>query len=273
MNKLIFSSILLLSCNITSYAQDKKSMQEQIERLEKRVERLQSLVSELKERPKFDPTDSDADGIIDILDKEKRTPDGAAVDVKGVALDSDSDRIPNYKDKEPFSPIGFKIDEDGVAQIPKNLYLTEAQIEIITKNKIDRELIFPKPNPKSGFSSDFFEIITFNSKETKIISNEGIESLLKTVSLLKQNPIINLVIVGFATDGINELENQMISYNRANNAIDILVEKFGMDRYRLILNYGGSYNRLSTELKFNKINQRIEIKISQGETDMMAPKK
>ncbi|HMP29015.1 MAG TPA: hypothetical protein PKD85_05420, partial [Saprospiraceae bacterium] len=72
-------------------------------------------IAALKQRPVLDLTDSDGDGVIDMLDQEKDTPRGARVDTRGIALDSDGDGIADHLDKEPFSPPGYKVDASGVA--------------------------------------------------------------------------------------------------------------------------------------------------------------
>ena len=74
-------------------------------------------IASLKQRPVFDLTDTDGDGVIDMLDKEVDTPAGAAVDTRGIALDSDGDSIADYKDKEPFSPPGYVVSKEGVADV------------------------------------------------------------------------------------------------------------------------------------------------------------
>ena len=64
-------------------------------------------IADLKQRPVLDLTDTDADGIIDMLDQEVNTPAGAPVDTRGIALDSDGDNIADYKDKEPYSCLSL----------------------------------------------------------------------------------------------------------------------------------------------------------------------
>src|SRR5690606_3023757 len=76
-------------------------------------------IAELKQRPILDLTDSDGDGIIDMLDQEKDSPAGAPVDTRGVTLDSDGDGVADYMDKEPYSPPGFTTDSEGVSSAPR----------------------------------------------------------------------------------------------------------------------------------------------------------
>lgn len=73
-------------------------------------------IASLKQRPQLDLTDDDNDGVIDMLDQELDTPEGCAVDTRGIILDSDGDGLADCKDLEPYSPPGLEIDETGVAQ-------------------------------------------------------------------------------------------------------------------------------------------------------------
>ena len=73
-------------------------------------------IASLKQRPQLDLTDDDNDGVIDMLDQELDTPEGCAVDTRGILLDSDGDGLADCKDLEPYSPPGLEIDESGIAQ-------------------------------------------------------------------------------------------------------------------------------------------------------------
>ncbi len=63
----------------------------------------------LKQRPKFDLTDSDGDGVIDMTDQEINTAAGCPVDTRGITLDSDGDGVVDCKDEEPYSPPGYEV--------------------------------------------------------------------------------------------------------------------------------------------------------------------
>jgi OOP family OmpA-OmpF porin len=104
----------------------------------------------------YDPTDTDSDGIIDMIDQEKESPAGARVDTKGVTLDSDMDKVLDYKDKEPFSPPGYPVDANGVAQVPKPI--TEADVNRI----VDAKLANFKLPVQQGLSDWFLPIINFS---------------------------------------------------------------------------------------------------------------
>ena len=74
-------------------------------------------ITELKNRPTFDLTDSDADGVIDLLDQDNTTPPGVVVDTRGLPLDSDGDGVSNFQDDEPYYP---QQDAKGASTAPQN---------------------------------------------------------------------------------------------------------------------------------------------------------
>jgi hypothetical protein len=62
---------------------------------------------------KFDLTDEDGDGVIDLDDKCHHTPKKVKVDSKGCPQDSDKDGVPDYLDVEPKSKYILHVDEQG----------------------------------------------------------------------------------------------------------------------------------------------------------------
>ena len=65
-------------------------------------------------------SDSDDDGVIDVLDQEPDTAPDAIVDTKGRTLDSDRDGVPDHQDMEPYyTPRpGERINNQGVVENP-----------------------------------------------------------------------------------------------------------------------------------------------------------
>jgi OmpA-OmpF porin, OOP family len=239
-------------------------------------EQTQADLAELKARPKLDLTDTDGDGIIDMLDQEKETPAGARVDTRGVALDSDSDGYADYKDKEPYSPVGFKVDNNGVAMVPKPAYVTEADVDRIVEGKLAKfkatlgDLTTSKAAPSM---SDWFLPMIHYDLNSATVKNSEFGNLSAVASVLKSNPSVRIAVTGYTDKTASDGYNDGLSYRRAQNAIDALVKRFGVDRSRLVLTYQGEENTLVPTSGVSVMNRRVEFKVATSENEMTAPVK
>ncbi|MBU6341855.1 MAG: OmpA family protein [Bacteroidetes bacterium] len=220
-------------------------------------------ITKLEARPVYDPTDTDADGIIDAIDDEDNSPAGARVNTKGVTLDSDGDKVPDYQDKEPFSPPGYKVDGMGVAQVPKPI--SEADVNRIVDAKLAN---FKLPAPK--VTEWFLPIVNFKDNSYGIEYTEY-EKLYQIATVLKQNPDVKLVAIGGTDKRSSEKYNNVLSYNRAKAAIEFLVAQHGIARDRLVLNWVGENSSLVPVDGANLQNRRVEFRVAKGETEMARP--
>ncbi len=226
-------------------------------------------IAELKQRPKFDLTDSDGDGVIDMIDQEINTPAGCPVDTRGVTLDSDGDGIADCKDQEPYSPPGYEVDASGVAQIPDSDYLTEEEVVNIL-------------NTRGGHLSWFLPMIHFDL-DKYYIKPEFYGSLHHVATVMNSHPEMKIVAHGHTDNRSTSDYNNVLSYNRANAAINYLMENYNLPRSRFILTYGGeqgpivkglpdSHNISSTEEYKHYINRRVEFRVATAtDTDMSRP--
>jgi len=229
-------------------------------------------IATLKAAPKFDLTDSDGDGIIDMLDQEKDTPAGAPVDTRGVALDSDGDGIINLRDSEPFSPPGFKVDNKGVAQIVKPVQITETDVNRLIDTKLAGYQ--PKGNANavtSSLADWFLPIIHFDLDKSNIRTSEY-GWLSNVASVMKNNPTVRVVVVGHTDKTGSPAYNRNLSYNRAQAAANHLVKAHGIDRSRLIVQYSGEDTNLVPTSGQTIMNRRVEFRVAQGnESEMERP--
>ncbi len=223
-------------------------------------------IAELKQRPKFDLTDSDGDGVIDMIDAEKNTPAGSPVDTRGVTLDSDGDGIPDYKDKERYSPPGYKTDSEGVAQAPK--YLTEEEVV---------DLINARPVSKGEW---FLPMIHFDLNKY-YIRPEFYGQLHHVATVMKMHPDMKIAAEGYADNRNSDDYNKVLSYNRANAAIQYLVDRYNIPRDRFILEYAGEADGLVNGLPDNYnttreqeiqqyMNRRVEFRVAGPDDKEMA---
>ena len=110
-------------------------------------------------------------------------------------------------------------------------------------------------------------------RELGAVRQAEIGNLYNVATVMKNNPGIKVVVSGYADKVSDEASNQALSYHRAQNAIDYLVKKFGIDRGRLVLNYGGENTVLVDTKSQNLMNRRVEFKVAQSESEMSAPAK
>ncbi len=221
-------------------------------------------ITALEARPIYDPTDTDKDGIIDAIDDEDESPAGARVDSRGVTLDSDMDKVPDYKDKEPYSPPGFRVDPMGVAQVPKPI--SEDDVNRI----VDAKLAAYKPPVQPGLSDWFLPMVNFEDNRYDIRYSEY-EKLYQVASVLKQNPNLKVVATGSTDARASEQYNNVLSYNRANAAVNFIVTNYGIARDRLILNWNGEGSPLIPVKGAILQNRRVEFRVAKGETEMNRP--
>ncbi len=230
-------------------------------------------ITELKQRPKLDLTDTDGDGVIDMLDQEINSPEGCAVDTRGIALDSDGDGVIDCRDQERFSPSGYPVDAVGIAQIPEGpKYLTEDDVNDIVNNKIGGIKTRDWWLPMIHFDLDKY-----------YIKPEFYAQLYHVARVMKENPSLRIVAKGH-TDVRNPNDyNRVLSFNRAAAAIDYLVQEHGIERSRLILQYGGEESPIVSGLPDNHaipkskeyqqyINRRVEFSVANpGDESMGRP--
>ncbi|RMG82366.1 MAG: OmpA family protein, partial [Bacteroidetes bacterium] len=203
--------------------------------------------------------DSDGDGVIDMLDEEENTPEGAPVSVKGVALDSDGDGLKDYEDKEPYSP-SKDVDDEGVAKTPDVM----AAVEKLVNEKL--AAYQPKVTEKVAppFSFWYLPTVYFDVNQTKIRPVD-LGTLATVADVMKANPNLKFVVAGHADPTGSEEYNNKLSYERAKAVVDYLVEK-GVDRSQLILVWKGEKENLAEGI--NEINRRVAIRVATNETEM-----
>ena len=231
------------------------------------LEGIAKNLEDLNARPVFDLTDTDGDGVIDMVDQEKDTPANAAVDTRGMSLDSDGDGVKDYEDKEPYSMPGFSVDGKGVAQTP--VYQTKDQVAAA----IDMKLKSYQPvstGTTSSIADWFMPMVHFNN-DSYSIRYSDYPSLKNVATIMKNNPGIRVLVKGFTDKTSNDSYNTKLSYNRAKSAIEHLVQNYGISRDRLVLNYGGEDNNLVPSSGSSLMNRRVEFSVAQGENGMGEP--
>ena len=225
-------------------------------------------LAEVKSRPKLDLTDTDGDGVIDMLDQEVDTEAGCAVDTRGVILDSDGDGVVDCKDKETYSPPGYKIDADGVAQVPEPDMLDENDVNRIVDAKI-AAIKFPSA-PVVTPAEWFLPMIHFDNNKYAIKTTEY-GKLHNVAEVMKLNPGLRVAVAGHTDRRAGNCYNDVLSYNRAKQSIDYLVTKYGIPRDRFVLTWGGENTTLIPTDGSSLMNRRVEFKVATSEVGMGMP--
>lgn len=243
---------------------------------------LNSIDDKINQRTTGLIKDEDGDGVIDAIDQDPNTPAGAMVDTKGRTLDSDRDGVPDHIDKEPFympQPTE-KVDENGVVTNPQaggpgrpgngGGGVTEERV----KELIDQALQnYQITDNRSSAAEWFLPMLHFPSS-TAVIKYSDYGNLAGVGRMLKANPNIRLVVTGFTDSTGSESVNNQLSYERAKNVIEHLVNNHGVTRGRFVLQWKGSADNL-VPTSSSYMNRRAEFRIAgpgDVEQDPPAPK-
>jgi OOP family OmpA-OmpF porin len=212
-------------------------------------------IASLKQRPVFDLTDSDSDGVIDMLDQEMETPAGAPVDTRGITLDSDGDKVADYKDQEPFSPSGYPVDKNGKADV--KCCITMDDVNKAIDGKIKGSLA-----SRSDCGKWFLPMIHFDLDRSNV-KTEFYGHLHHVATVMKMCPDVCVTAHGHTDVRSSNNYNDGLSYNRAENAINYIVTKYGIDRSRFKIMYGGETAPLANGAsgKDHLMNRRVEFRI------------
>ena len=246
-------------------------------------------VAEMKSRGRLDLTDSDGDGVIDMLDQEPDSDEGCLVDTRGITLDSDGDGISDCIDIEPYSPPGYNISEDGKAIIPEDaMGLTEADVIRIIESTCegchnqalsstttsDGRVVYGTSGNNGSTTTENGTVVT-SSGNTVVslcgnwflpmvhfdldkyrIKPEAYAAIHQVADVMKKCPTMCITVHGH-TDARNTNDyNRVLSYKRAKEVIDYLTINYGIDRSRFKLMFGGEESPLIPNLPDHHFTSR-----------------
>lgn len=212
--------------------------------------------------------DDDKDGVPNPLDKEANTINGFPVDVQGRALDSDKDGLKDGEDKEPFSPPGFPIDEYGVAIVPP-----PACCQNFGKDSLGNSLNGNgggNINGGSLCSQITLPGLTYDNDNYSANKLEFVPILHIVGEKMQLCPDAKIVVSGINDKSTaNGKYNEQLSYNRANEAINYLVDKYGISRDRFIMKY--NQEGTGDKVKDRRVDFRYAKEGESGESNPPAP--
>lgn len=217
--------------------------------------------------------DSDGDGVVDAIDQEPNTPANVPVDTRGRTMDSDKDGVPDFRDAEPFFPPrpGEEVDENGVVTNRMDQPLSEDQVQQMIDEAIDARLSqFRDQSSGGGLREMYLPMIYFPLNQATIkYSDYG--TLASIARVLTSNPDMRMVVRGYTDRVGDEQDNLRLSYRRAQSVVEHLSSVHGINRSRLVLQYGGEDDNLVPREQ-TYVNRRVEFFVAQpGDNEMSAP--
>ncbi len=238
-------------------------------------------VADVKQKVKLLTGDADKDGVADYLDKEPETPEGAKVTGAGQALDTDGDGVPDFKDEEPFSDKGQPVDEkgkmkdddgDGVPNIrdnesntPQGNLVNFQGKSIPTADYIDPATGKRVTSGNNAGGVGYLPTLFFDTDKW-YVKPEYYADLLAVSEILRQFPNVKIDVVGNADYRLDDSHNDMLGNKRAEAVVEVLVQRFGVDRSRLNIKNNGERLPLVTGKgpAFDTYNRRVNFFVSGG---------
>ena len=232
------------------------------------VQRLDDMQGN-QEKQQLEIKDSDGDGVLDLIDQEPNTPPNVPVDTKGRILDSDRDGVPDHKDMEPYNSLrpGETVNSQGIVEnrVAPGSDMTEDRVREIVRD----ELVVQGINGTNSVAEWFLPMIHFPT-DSYIIKYSDYGTLAGIAKMMKGNAKLRLVVKGYTDETGPENYNQNLSYDRAREVIDHLVNNHGIGRGRLVLQWGGQGDSLVPSVS-SFVNRRVEFKVASDEVEMDAP--
>ena len=221
--------------------------------------------------------DADNDGVSDAFDKSPNTPLGVAVDGSGNALDVDMDNVPDYRDADPFSNRGAQVDDNGKELdddkdgVPNSMDLESNTAVGTMVNQFGINVM--NTNYVNSGGLIYFPSIYFNSGSAKV-GNSNVNRIATMALLLKNNPDVNLNVIGH-TDNVGTPKfNKKLGLKRANAVINYLVLNYSIEADRLTATTKGEVEPLSSVIEITsdlegnikanslaEINRRVDFEI------------
>ncbi len=151
-------------------------------------------------------------------------------------------------------------------QLPDPGFTNEDDVNRIVDAKI-KTLEATMPEPGSDW---FLPIINFDLDRHNIRPSEY-GKLHQVATVMKRYPEMRVLVSGHTDLTAGDCYNQNLSYSRAENSINYLVDKYGISRDRLVLDWGGETAPLVDTKNISLWNRRVEFSRAEGQTDKAKP--
>lgn len=214
--------------------------------------------------------DADGDGVPDLFDEEPDSREDCPVDTRGRMLDSDGDGILDCDDCQPYTRRDLieQIDDCGAA-------FEKCCVDTLIREI--RTIEAPKPScDDMGLPSILFDLNYYGVKP------EFDPQLSTVANYLRSNPTVRLCVVGNTDNRSGGAYNDALSWKRANEVVNVLVSKFGVNRGQLAIQYRGETDPVVGGLSDtaskkgidaqHALNRRVDFRCCmEGQYDMPMP--
>lgn len=231
-----------------------------------------------------DLEDKDKDGVPNAWDEEPDSREGCPVDTHGKMLDSDRDGVLDCDDKEPHSPYKMveakRIDKYGVAEVdPIKISCKDIpDLCDCAKKCIPPPVHVAKVDPCANMMlpSILFDLDKYSVKR------EFDSQLAEVANRLRECPSTTVCVIGHTDVRHSDPYNNVLSYKRAQEVVNRLVNDFGVRRSQLSIEYRGEGEPTVGGLSDtgprkgldadHALNRRVEFRVCPPGSDMPRPK-
>jgi outer membrane protein OmpA-like peptidoglycan-associated protein len=219
-------------------------------------------VSDTKKLIQSLQNDADGDGVADIFDQEPDTPEGFVVDTKGRTLDSDGDGYPDNEDDQPFTPKGCDVDNRGVAldgdgdNVPDCFDKERNSAAGALVDASGRTIKCDCPEPVVE-GTCMLPSIRFDL-DKDVIKRDAYGDLFYVARYMMDNPTKRVRAIGHTDVRNSDQYNMDLSNRRVTNAVDFIVNNFGIDRARFETDYKGETMNAVAGLPADHKNPKLE---------------
>jgi OmpA-OmpF porin, OOP family len=225
------------------------------------MEVVYSDMADLKDKMDVMSGDKDKDGVSDLFDKDNSTTEGMKVYGDGTSVDTDGDGIADSKDNDPFSAKGAKVDASGLETdadgdgVPDSRDLEPNTTKGSLVNFQGVSISGPNSANASASATGWLPSVYFDTDKSNIKSVYR-DRLATVARVMKNNPTLNIKVIGNTDPDAGEQYNEKLGMNRAEACRDHLVKIYGIDAARLTVETKGEVDPLAKNIK--AMNRRVD---------------
>ena len=203
--------------------------------------------------------DTDNDGVANHFDREANTPRGSKVYGDGTSVDTDGDGVNDFVDVERFTPAGAQVNASGKSKDSDNDGVPDAY-DVEPNTPEGAQVNFKGETIKGvGGEAIFFPMVYFGTNSF-IINQSEVKKVAEIANTLKNNPDLEVAIIGHADETGASDYNMKLAEKRANGVKKHLIQYYNISENRLSAKAQGESSPLAGH-NLHTVNRRVEVKI------------